>query len=339
MYHVLIAEDEQWIRQSVAEMINRMGDDFVLAGEARNGQEAWTLIEELWPAILVTDVMMPQMDGLALIERVVEQQIPMTFVILSGYDNFEYARRAIRYGVTEYLLKPVQMEQLHEALKRSAAQLGSNGELNRLLVGFRNLLDRFDPADSGLFYRKALQLIDQVLAMPRLDGPAKLNLLRLFEHRLLSLLRDLQAPASALDIGRSTDDPTIRRHLQTLLETWVLHKSESAALDNHRTAMRKACEYIGQHYKKDISLTQMAAATHMSVSHFSLRFKEYTGKTLVQYIQETRIHKAKELLRDTSLKAYEIAEETGFSTHSYFVRVFKNTTGLSPGEYKKRINP
>ncbi|MFD2330473.1 response regulator [Cohnella sp. GCM10020058] len=339
MLQVLVAEDEQWIRQSIVEMVGRMGDDYVVVGEARNGEEAWALIEELWPAILITDVMMPQMDGLSLIAKIAEHHIPMTFIILSGYDNFEYAQRAIRYGVSEYLLKPVQMDQLHDALQRSGDKLGDNAELNRTMVGFQNLLDRYEAAESSAFYRKAGELFDRVLAMPRYDGALKLNLLRLFEHKLASLLRDMEVPVPEFAaIGRLSDHSLVKRHLLGLLELWVVSKKEDDRT-SQQYAMQKACEYIGGNYNKDISLSQMARLTSMSISHFSLWFKKHTGKTLVQYIQEVRIEKAKELLRNTSLKAYEIAEETGFSTQSYFVRVFKGATGLSPGEYKKRIGP
>jgi two-component system response regulator YesN len=281
--------------------------------------------------------MMPKLDGLALIEKIMAHRVPMTFIILSGYDKFEYAQRAIRFGVSEYLLKPVQMDQLHEALRQSGERFSEKGELNQILVTFQNLLDRFDPEDTARFYRKSLELFDRVLLMPRYDGPTKLNLLRLFEHKITASLRDMQSPlAPGPAIELSSEDDSVKQRLQGLLEEWVLRKNDYDK-ENHHLSMKKACDYIHANYRKDLSLTQMAKLTNMSISHFSLWFKKYAGKTLVQYIQEVRITKAKELLRDTSLKAYEIAEETGFSTQSYFVRVFKNTTGMPPSEYKKRI--
>ncbi|WP_161601577.1 response regulator transcription factor [Paenibacillus luteus] len=332
----MVVEDEPWIRSSIVQMVNLIDGDFVIASEARNGEEAWTLIQELWPIILITDIMMPTMDGLTLIEKIVEHNIPMTFIVVSGFDNFQYAQKAMHYDVSEYLLKPVDMNQLHNALKRSVQQIGHISSMNELLLRFQKLLDGMDPMDTPTLFKKMSGLIESVLRLTFINESAKFNLLRIFEQKLCSLINEESSDAALVGLNKSMSDLTIRQHFQTLTEKWMIRRHHEEKT-NQNYIMKKACEYIHIHYMKDISLTEMAEFTCMSISHFSLWFKRYTGKTLVNYIHETRINKAKDLLRETRLKVYEIAEQVGFTTQPYFIRVFKNTMGLSPNEYRRSL--
>ena len=122
-YRVFLVDDEIAIREGIRN--SRLWDDnrFVLAGEAPDGEIALSMIGDIRPDILVTDVRMPFMDGMQLVTEV-SQQMPWTqVIILSGYDDFKYARRAMSLGVQEYLLKPVSASDLKEALERAACRL------------------------------------------------------------------------------------------------------------------------------------------------------------------------------------------------------------------------
>ncbi|MBQ8130266.1 MAG: response regulator, partial [Clostridia bacterium] len=122
-YRVFLVDDEIAIREGIRN--SRLWDDsrFVLAGEAPDGEIALSMIGDIRPDILVTDVRMPFMDGMQLVTEV-SQQMPWTqVIILSGYDDFNYARRAMSLGVQEYLLKPVSASDLKEALERAAGRL------------------------------------------------------------------------------------------------------------------------------------------------------------------------------------------------------------------------
>ena len=87
-------------------------------GDAENGQEALEKVEALEPDVILTDIRMPYMDGLSLAERVRQRYPSIKIVIFSGYDEFEYAKQAIKLNVTEYILKPVNVEELTAILKR-----------------------------------------------------------------------------------------------------------------------------------------------------------------------------------------------------------------------------
>ncbi len=115
-YTVLVVDDERELRQAIIERV-RWGDaGFEVVGEAENGVEALDLIDELEPDLILTDIRMPMISGLELARRVREMRPATQMVILSGYDNFEYARTAIEYNIISYLLKPISSDEMSEAL-------------------------------------------------------------------------------------------------------------------------------------------------------------------------------------------------------------------------------
>lgn len=120
MKTILIVEDEVRIRQGLANLIGKVGMGFHVVDTAENGYEGLQLITKLEPDIVITDIQMPKMDGLKMIEQAVGFGARCVFVVLSGYSEFEYARTAIRLGVKDYLLKPVNISMVKELLARFA---------------------------------------------------------------------------------------------------------------------------------------------------------------------------------------------------------------------------
>ena len=123
MIKVFLVEDEIIIRNGIKNSINweMHGYDFV--GEASDGELALPMILEKKPDILITDIKMPFMDGLELSEQV-KKVLPATkIMILSGYNEFDYAKMAIKIGVTDYLLKPISSEKLLDAVNKVAEEI------------------------------------------------------------------------------------------------------------------------------------------------------------------------------------------------------------------------
>lgn len=116
MIKVFLVEDEVIIRKSIKNNVDWEGNGFIFAGEASDGEMALPLIQKLKPDIVITDIRMPFMDGLEL-SKILKKEMPDTIIIiLSGYNEFDYAQKAIKLGVKEYLSKPVTAQQLLEAL-------------------------------------------------------------------------------------------------------------------------------------------------------------------------------------------------------------------------------
>jgi two-component system response regulator YesN len=117
MIRVIIADDEEKICRLIDHLIDWSSLNMELVGVAENGIEAYAMIEELNPDLVITDIRMPGYDGLELLKRARNYNPNIEFIIISGYSQFEYAQTAIRYGVKDYLLKPIKKQQLWTTLK------------------------------------------------------------------------------------------------------------------------------------------------------------------------------------------------------------------------------
>lgn len=123
LYKAFLVEDEIVAREGIKNNINWQAVGFTFCGEAPDGEIALPLIEQTCPHVLITDIKMPFMDGLQLC-RLVKQRLPgIKIIILSGHDEFNYAQEAVKLGVTEYLLKPISVQELQASLSNLAAQL------------------------------------------------------------------------------------------------------------------------------------------------------------------------------------------------------------------------
>lgn len=114
---IMIIEDEQRARRGLKNIILSVSAEDEIVAEAANGQNALELIRALKPDVVFTDIRMPYMDGLTLIRETRALGLKTKFVIISAYAEFEYARQAISLGVTEYLVKPLIMEDIVHALE------------------------------------------------------------------------------------------------------------------------------------------------------------------------------------------------------------------------------
>ncbi|MCA9977231.1 MAG: response regulator [Anaerolineales bacterium] len=122
-YKVFFVEDEVITREGIRDNIDWQANGFVFCGEATDGEMALPLLRTTQPDVLLTDIKMPFMDGLQL-SKIVRERMPwVKIIILSGHDEFEYAQRAIHLGVTDYLLKPVTVNKLQNALQTLKTQL------------------------------------------------------------------------------------------------------------------------------------------------------------------------------------------------------------------------
>ncbi len=123
MLSVIVADDEEIIRQGIATLVDWRALGMELIGVAENGGDAYRLLVERRPQVVITDIKMPEMDGLELIARAAGEGLAATFIVLSGYADFELARRAMRYGVRHYLLKPTDEHELSAVLREVAAEI------------------------------------------------------------------------------------------------------------------------------------------------------------------------------------------------------------------------
>lgn len=136
MVKVFLVEDEIVMREGIKNNINWEQEGLEFVGDASDGELAYPLIQKTRPDILLTDIKMPFMDGLEL-SRLVKAEMPdMKIIFLSGYDEFEYAKEAIKIGITDYLVKPIAGAKLLEAVKKVAAVVREEQQQKRFLQTF-----------------------------------------------------------------------------------------------------------------------------------------------------------------------------------------------------------
>lgn len=117
MLKLLIVDDERIIRETMATIIDWNTLDIQLIGTAKDGIEAYNIILDEYPDIVLTDIKMPALSGIELIAKIHEINPQTQFIILSGYGEFEYAKKAMQYGVKHYLLKPCNEMQIVDSIK------------------------------------------------------------------------------------------------------------------------------------------------------------------------------------------------------------------------------
>ncbi len=123
MYSVFLVDDEPIVLEGIRTKIDWESSGFTFAGEATDGEIALSMIHEIKPDILITDIKMPFMDGLQLATAIKKTQPWIKIIILSGHDEFDYAKKAISIGIQDYLLKPFVAEDILNALQKAASQI------------------------------------------------------------------------------------------------------------------------------------------------------------------------------------------------------------------------
>lgn len=364
MVKVFLVEDEAIIRHGIRDNIDWASHGFEFAGEAGDGEYAYPLILKAQPDILVTDIKMPFMDGLEL-SRLVKKALPRTrIIVLSGYNEFEYAKEAIKIGISDYLLKPVSSAGLIDALKKAADEIREEREKSRLLeryfVSYEKYTEFLDKTDYSGVDRKLINDFLKLGSVEECSPFVEEYFAAIGEHNYKSLLlrqymtmdifycvqeflKKLKAeppevPESAVDIKRV---PKVIESVEMtkayLVDefTAALQARDRASNDRYGSVIRDAKEYIRANFSQsDLSLNRIAAHIGVSPSYFSSIFKQETGQSFVEYLTQVRMERACELLKCTSYRTSEIGEQVGYNDSHYFSAAFKKAMGQSPKEYK-----
>lgn len=169
LYRIMLVDDEEEARKAIIRKMDWEKLGFVVVGDAENGEDALEKLEHLEPDVVLTDIRMPYMDGLTLTARIREKYPSMKILIFSGYDDFEYAKQAIKLKVTEYILKPVNGEELAVILRRIRDSLDEEIEQRRNIDSLRESYLGSLPILRELFLNNLVSRTTDVTAVvPRL---------------------------------------------------------------------------------------------------------------------------------------------------------------------------
>ncbi|WP_409162603.1 response regulator [Paenibacillus sp. KR2-11] len=525
MLRVLIAEDEDMIRAKIKNNIDWKANGFGEIYEAQDGKEAWDLYIKYRPEIVITDIQMPEMNGIELTKHIKELSPECRVIIISGHAEFEYAIESIRLNVSDYVLKPFQSRNLlskvlkaKQEMETSQNELQEREEMRRQLLENKKILrEKFlrdllshcvvnEPdkqisflglygLQSRPYHVIALQIdtnldgvpdedlyitnlmlcqwlervteevdsdylvinykLDQLVvagyenidvlasmleewierawsekgcrltagigsmctslqemyssyheacnaaALSKIHGKGivytfsdlnkeretyskQLQMLvehKLYEHMKYGLFKDIrndvdeilseikkarlnpEASSSVIhhmlllaykavhDLGYSMENMMDQTELYRVnvseyedfeaLRGHILDHFKQINEHIHRKHHdRNAAlvltlkQYIDEHYHEHITLTSLAKEFKISSSYLSLLFREQTSQNYIDYLTKVRIDKAKEMLRTSDLRNYEIAERIGYRDAHYFSVAFKKAVGINPTDYR-----
>lgn len=364
MIKVFLVEDEAIIRRGIKKNVEWEKNGFEFVGEAGDGEYAYPQILKTEPDILITDIKMPFMDGLEL-SHLVKKILPNTkIIILSGYNEFEYAKEAITIGISEYLLKPVTAASLTAVLRKVKEEIREEKEKSRLLeryfVSYEKYNAFLDKTDYTGVDRKLIQdflklgsageegmFIDEYLAAV---GENNYRSFLLRQYMTIDIFFCVQEFLKGLSVCADEIPPELgdikyipkivvseEQTVSYLKELFAFAISERDRVSGNRygSLIDTAKQYLAEHFESnDVSLNTVAAQVGVSSSYFSSIFKQETGQSFVEYLTKLRIDKACELLRCTTLRTAEIGERVGYNDPHYFSATFKKVTGVSPKNYK-----
>ncbi|WP_321003135.1 helix-turn-helix domain-containing protein [Eisenbergiella porci] len=156
MFTICLVDDERGIAEGIRFLLEASGQEVEVIGIAGDGREGMKMILEKKPDIVIADVRMPVMDGLAMIEGLNNAGCTSKFVMLSGYSEFEYARQAIRLGVKFYICKPVEEEELYEVIRKICREVEEERRKSRELIHLEHTVEDFRKDRKELQLRRLL---------------------------------------------------------------------------------------------------------------------------------------------------------------------------------------
>ena len=504
---IVIVEDEIRIREGITRLLGKMSSDYEIVGEAENGEEGLQLVIEKSPELIITDIKMPLMDGLEMLQKIHESGTHVKAIVLSAYSEFEYARQAMKLGVTEYLLKPISMNDFSVAMDHVRGQIEKEqlqkpqqlGSLEKIMEGILSgsiipdleilqfLKNRFQVLEKmpmaavcfymGNDYKKNAGIISREIKMfAARKKEASHCIISLENDKIMAVIfygfqdgkmlerwtqsQVLQNSRQLSDVGIGWtqadtifclteqlnqlkkcfdwnialgdgvvisypkitkiqtvpciypvqiehkmklaicgNDPQkmqeaikafhdyfqegkvyspkeikecyvrflwsvinvskevgnlihkemqqqkllekimkakMRKELMAATQTIVSFvKIDQTGNEIRNLTVKRAVNMLQEFYTSGITLEEIADKLQITPEYLGTQFHKEMGVTFSTYLKQVRMSKAKELLIGTQLKLYEIAEKLGYSDSKYFSKVFKETFGQLPAEYRK----
>lgn len=346
MIRILLVDDEHAIKQGLRTLIAEAEGKFAVVGEANNGLEALALIESCSPDLLFIDIKMPEMDGLELLEAMSGIEGKRETIVISGYDDFRYAQQALRYGVKDYLLKPIEPDKVLEVLQSARDRISATDkEMERASYWAAYCREQAPAIAENLWMLKedvVQENLDRIDRLLRLDGEHH----RLAKQVYLNLSAFLNLELSNREVAELEELPgkllaVSGEEALTVVKDTLAEAAGHIRRRRHigmRNSIGLALQYIDEHYRKEtLSLKEVSKQVGISDSYLSLLFKEEMGIGFIQYVTRKRMELAKLMLQETKQKALEVSYEVGYSDYSHFNKAFKKYCGVSPLEYKKRF--
>lgn len=341
MEKILLVDDEYLERKVLRMILGTRIDQYQVVGEADNGLGALEFLKSNDVDIVIMDIKMPKMTGLEASRLIKEYNPKVGIIIVSAYNDFEFAQHAIKYSVDDYLLKPSRPEYIFEALERTVHKIGLFKE--KKASNIDDIKNIFSTYCRNGDYIKAKKYLRQIKNTPFESYEKEVNVTKIFLESLLSIADYFQIDVEKnmqLEIKKKLNESKSRDQYFKILELIfeeifeVIIKEKRVTYKNEMTY---ALQFIEKYIAKNLSLESAASYMNISTHYFSKLFKSEVGENFIDYVTDKKVEMAKQLIGDTDIPLNSIAFEMGFNEANYFSKVFKKKTGMTPSQYRKTV--
>ncbi|MCR4946809.1 MAG: response regulator, partial [Lachnospiraceae bacterium] len=372
---VLLVDDEPFITQGLMLLIDWDAEGWEIAGTAKNGIEAIDILKREKIDLVLTDIRMPECDGITLLEKVKSEKFSDAyFIMMSGYDEFGYVQKAMRYGCVDYIVKPVDKDELLSAVRKVCRMERKTREDEERISELEQargeqysiaaLIGTYDSADRQGHTIICKEIMDLLGASVEVNDKDQIrkhvsDFYHVIKEENLSkesvdfnisyLLFQLIHVASEQDdevnqeeimrfIGESSfEDGKIVENSEYLLG-FCLEYAEYISQLRGRAAqgvLRDVEKEIRTHYADNISLREMSQKYFINSAYLGQIFKKKYSQSFKDYLTDVRIKEAAKMLSTTDKKIIIIAEEVGYKDCDYFVQKFIERMGCTPSKYRR----
>ena len=359
MYKALIVDDEPSVIEGLKIMVpwNELG--FEISGEAYNAQDALLQAEELRPHLLITDIRMPFKSGLELINGVRKMDLSIEFIILSGYSEFAYAQEAMRQGVSYYLLKPLDREELCSVLKDIKSKLDGMflteyGFTCEEVEAFRKSRSRYESNISGdkkkenwkftwetfdeelthalqlMNFQSARRLIDKLfnfISSRDISLPEARIIVSSCIYQILQIAFEKNIKPNIIMPEEANRELSLAELKNSITD--ILSKTIRLMLENRKNKSKnylyRIKTYIDKNYSKDLKVSSLAKMEFMEAGYLGETFAKQFGCSINEYIHSVRINKAMEMIRTTDMRLNDISYAVGYKNYNNFYYKFKRS--------------
>lgn len=359
---VVIIDDEPWTRGVIMKLAqwNRLGLEVV--GEAADGDTGIELIRKVLPDIVITDVRMPRIGGIELVQKLRAEGYNIPVLIISGYDDFSYVRSALKLGVTDYLLKPIKSQELNQQLQRCVEILNkeeivkpkafmqagffADGWEDRY-SGIRKNLETALRVGNSELIRQQFEQLYEVVCEHEGEQPSTAVMIGIYYAMLFSV----QKYVETMGLNRNemfgekgpvfvfSRDNTLRQMIAFLEELYcrVVRYVEKQQQQRTRLDVEAVCRYIQENYTQGVTLEQTADVFHVTKEYLSKAFKAYRKEGFSEYVTALRMKRAYELIADYDAPLKEVGAMVGYFDLAHFYKTFKKYFGKTPGEVRESL--
>lgn len=327
MYKILVVDDEALMVAALEQMI-AMIDGFMVCATARNGLEAIEAREKYDPDIIIMDVIMPDMNGIAAGKAIRKVDSHVAIYLISAYNEFDYAKEAIKIKVSDYLLKPLSFTVVKRVLEEYR---GLNKQRD---ATFEEICSILETRDYKTMYYKLPDIVKSIMEESWDSAEEIIDYYYKIEAKLI---RTYGCSQSTSYINKPTGEkPPMAKWLSFRLYAMMDLILRTKAMTDY-PVMEKVFSCIDAHLEENIGLKEVKTYCDLSQGYLSRLFKRTLGISVMDYIHLCHMMYAKWLFCTQGMSVIDVAYKLSYNESSYFSKIFKKYEYMTVSEYKKKI--